>query len=261
MRVAHADKHLAFQRQRRTGSHLAFGIGNAEIGIEPHHLARRSHLGAENNVLPDELIKRKYRLFHGPIARPNFLCEPKLTELCAGHHLRGELGQWFTDGFADKRNRPRRARVNLQHINNLILHRVLHVHQASDLQLARHRVRVLAHRVDGRLRKFVRRQHHRRIARVHAGKLHMLKHPTDNDRAVLGIRDAVHIHLRGVFQKFIHQHRPFRRCLHRVLHIMAQLGIRIHNLHRATTEHKRRSHQHGIIQLVRGGHCFLLGGG
>ena len=174
--------------------------------------------------------------------------------------MRGEFGERHADGFADKRNRPRRARVDLKHINNLVLHRVLHVHQAGDLQLGGHRVGVLAHRIDGRLRKLVRRHHHRRVARVHAGKLHVLEHPADDERAVLGVGDAVDIHLGGVFQKFIHEHRPLRRRLHRVLHIMAQFGIRIHNLHCAPTEHKRRPHQHGIIQLVRGSQRFLFVG-
>ena len=221
---------------------MALGIGHPKIGIEAHHLAGGPHLGAEDDVLPDKFVERKHRFFHRPIGRPNFLREAKFAELGTGHHLRSELGKRFTNGFANKRNRPRGARVNLKHINNFVLHRVLHVHQAGDFQLLGHRVRILAHGVDGSLRKRVRRQHHGGIARVHASKLHVLEHPTDDDRAVFGVRDAVHIHLRSVFEKFIHQYRPFRRCLHRVLHIMAQLVVRIHNLHRAPAKHEGRPH-------------------
>ena len=261
MRVAHADEHLALKRQRRAGSHLALGIGHAEIRIEPHHFAGGPHLGAQNDVLPDEFVERKHRFFHRPISRPNFLGEPQLAELGPGHHLRGELGQRFTNGFADKRDRPRGARVDLQHVHDLVLHRVLHIHQAGDLQFLGHGVRVLAHGVYSSLTEVVRRQHHGGVAGMHAGKFHMLEHAADHDRAILGVGNAVHIHLGGVFQKFIHQHRPLRRRLHRVLHVMAQLVIRIHNLHRAPAEHEGRPHEHGIAQFLRLGHRFLFVGG
>ena len=121
-------------------------------------------------------------------------------------------------------------------------------------------MRVLAHGVDGSMAKGVRRQHHGGVAGMHAGKFHVLEHTADHDRTILSVGNAVHIHLGGVFQKFVHQHRPLRRCLHRVLHVMAQLVIRIHNLHRAPAEHEGWPHEHGIAQLLRLGHRLLFVG-
>ena len=75
-----------------------------------------------------------------------------------------------------------------------------------------------------------------------ACKFNVFQHPADDDMALAGILelpnvgDAIHIHFRGVFQEFVHQHRSFRRCFHGEAHIMLQLTIRIDDLHRAPAE-------------------------
>jgi len=110
--VAHADEHTAGQGQRRVRGHLRLRVGNAEIGVEAHHLAGRTHLGREQNVLAVEAVEREDRLLHRPILRPDFLGESKLLERLARHDLRGQFRQRLANRFAHERHRARRARVH-----------------------------------------------------------------------------------------------------------------------------------------------------
>ena len=101
----------------------------------------------------------------------------------SGHDFRGEFGQRKADRLAHERHGARGARIHFEDVNRVALHGVLHVHQADDLQFARHRVRVFADGGDDFFGKRVRRQHHRGVAGMDAGKLDVLQHPADDNRA------------------------------------------------------------------------------
>jgi hypothetical protein len=60
VRVAHADKHAPAQGQWRVRGHLRFGVGNAEIRVETHHFAGRTHFRREQDVLAMEAVEWKY---------------------------------------------------------------------------------------------------------------------------------------------------------------------------------------------------------
>ena len=81
-------------------------------------------------------------------------------------------------------------------------------------------------------RKRVRRQNHRGVAGMNAGKFDVLQHPADDDGAFVGIfeladiGDAIHVHFGRVFEKFVHQHRPFRRGFDGEAHVVRQLRRR-----------------------------------
>jgi len=101
----------------------------------------------------------------------------------------------------------------------------------------------------------MRRQHHGGVAGMHTGELNVFQHAADDDRLSVrqaDVRDAIHIHLRGVLEKFVHQHRAFRRGLHREPHVMRQFRVRINDLHRAAAQHETRAHQHRIPQALGG---------
>ena len=196
---------------------------------------------------PWKRLNGKHRFLHRPIFRPDFLGETQFRQLFAGHDFRGQFGQRHADGLADERHGARRARIHFQHVNHVAFDGVLHVHQADDLQLARHGVGVFADGFDDLLRKRVRRQHHRGVAGMHAGKFDVLQHAADDDgalariREMAHVRDAIHVHFGGVFQKFVHQHRPLRRSFDGEAHVMLQLGVGINDLHRAAAEHEARA--------------------
>jgi hypothetical protein len=40
------------------------------------------------------------------------------------------------------------------------------------------------------------------------GKFDVLQHPANDHRLAVG--DAIHVHLEGFFEKFVHEHRPLR---------------------------------------------------
>ena len=65
------------------------------------------------------------------------------------------------------------------------------------------------------------------------------------------VRDAIHIHFGGVFEKFIHEHRAFRRGFDGEAHVMLQLAIGINNLHRAAAEHEGGPDQNRIAEPAR----------
>ena len=190
-----------------------------------------------------------------PILRPDFLGEPKLLERLAGHHPGGQFGQRHADGLADERHRARGARVDFQHIDGVAFHGVLHVHQADHLQLAGHGVGVFADRVDDALRERVGRQDHRRVAGMDAGELDVLEDAADDDGAlvrvveVADVRDAIHVHLGGVLQELVHQHRALGRGLDGEAHVMLQLGVGIDDLHGAPAEHEARAHEDRVAEV------------
>ena len=96
-----------------------------------------------------------------------------------------------------------------------------------------------------------------------AGKFDVLQHPADDNRAFVRIfeladvGDAIHVHLGRVFEKFVHEHRAFRRGLDGKLHVMRQLGVGINNLHRAPAEHEAGPDQHRIAEFLGRGERFL----
>ena len=77
------------------------------------------------------------------------------------------------------------------------------------------------------------------------------------DHADLAVRDAIDIDFDRVLQKTIHQHRPIRTDLDRVLHVTREIFAVVDELHRAAAEHKRRTHQHRIANLLRDRNRFL----
>ena len=90
--------------------------------------------------------------------------------------------------------------------------------------------------------KRVRRQNHRGVAGMNAGEFDVLQHCADDNVAVIRIfemadvGDAIHVHFGRVFQKFVHEHRPFRRRLDRKTHVMLKFRVGINDLHRASAQ-------------------------
>ena len=116
---------------------------------------------------------------------------------------------------------------------------------------------ITADRLDDLFGKRVRWQDHCRIARVDAGKLDVLQHSTDDNGAFFGVRsfkladisNAIHVNLRGVLQKFVHEHRAFRRGLDGETHVMLKFGVGINDLHRAAAQHKGRTDQNRVAEF------------
>ena len=67
--IAHRDEDRARERQVGAGAELRLGEGAAEIAVEPHDLAGRFHLGAEDQIDAGEAGEREHRLLDRDMRR------------------------------------------------------------------------------------------------------------------------------------------------------------------------------------------------
>jgi hypothetical protein len=84
---------------------------------------------------------------------------------------------------------------------------------------------------------------------VHAGLLDVLHDAADHD--ALAVRDGVDVHLRGVRQKAVHEHRVRRRGHHRFAHVGAQRTHVVNDFHAPAAQHVGGPHQHRIADPLR----------
>ena len=84
-----------------------------------------------------------------PTCLKSALLQLEVGELLAGHDARCDLGDRRADHLGDEGHRARGARVDFEHVDLAVLDRVLHVHQADDVeaerQLARLPLQLLDH--------------------------------------------------------------------------------------------------------------------
>ena len=78
---------------------------------------------------------------------------------------------------------------------------------------------------------------------------------------VADVGDAIHVHLGGVFEEFVHEHRAFGRGFDGEAHVVLQLGVGIDNLHRAPAEHEAGAHQDRIAERLGDRERFGFVGG
>ena len=80
------------------------------------------------------------------------------------------------------------------------------------------------------------------------------------DQHVFAIRERIHVHFRGVFQKPVDQHRAILREGHRLAHVFAHGVFVVGDHHGAPAQHIAGPHQHGIPDPPRDGACLLRAG-
>ena len=136
------------ERQVGAAAELRLGEGAAEIGVEPHDLAGRVHLRAEDQIDAGEAGEREHRLLDRDMARG---CSARgasrrqqIRQLLAGHDPRRDLGDRHAGRLGDERHGARGARVDLEDVDLAVLDRELHVHQPDDVERAGQRDRSAA---------------------------------------------------------------------------------------------------------------------
>ncbi len=94
---------------------------------------------------------------------------------------------------------------------------------------------------------------------MNAGLLDVLHDAGDNH--ILGVAERVHVHLDGVLQEVIDQHRPLLRILHRLAHIARHgLGV-VGDDHGPPAEHIAGPHQHRVADALADGQSLFHAGG
>ena len=80
------------------------------------------------------------------------------------------------------------------------------------------------------------------------------------DDHVRAVADGIHVHLHGVFQKLVDQHRQVGRHLNRLAHIRFQAVVVEHDLHGPSAQHVGGPHDYRIADALRDASGLLLGG-
>ena len=260
--VAHANEHLAaarvgqlvVNRQLRLGVCLGIALGNT------HDLARRLHLGPQDNVGARETAPGHNGFLHAePIQLTLVARQAQARDGIACHDTRRALGQRHAGGLGDKRHGAARARVCLDHVDGLALDGILHVDQAAYAQRHRDAARGLAELRLQALAKAKRRDAGRRVAGVNTGLLNMLQDAADVD--LFAVAQGIDIGLNRTLQEAVEVHRVVGANARSLGHVIAQmLGI-VGDHHAAAAQHIARTHQkriadvrgHGLGLLKRGG--------
>ena len=84
---------------------------------------------------------------------------------------------------------------------------------------------------------------------MHPGLLDVLHDGADQH--AFAVADRVHVHLRGVGEEPVEQHRRVVRDLDRLAHVALEVLLLVHDLHRAPAEDVARTHHQGISDLSR----------
>ena len=133
--------HIALSAQHRFRE--GFGKGTAHA----HHFTGGAHFRAENRIHALEFVERQHHLFHRVVRRDHLFSDALLGQRFARHHARRHFRQRHAGGFRDERHGARRARVDLNQVNLVVLHRELHVHQAAHVEFERQALDLLTHHV------------------------------------------------------------------------------------------------------------------
>ena len=235
--VGHGQEHRAGARQLRAGRGLGLRERGREVGRDAHHLAGGAHLRAEQRVGAGEAVERQHGLLDRDVAPYGSSGRPMRRELLAEHHPAGELGQRQAGGLGHERDRPRRARVGLDHVQVLAVDAVLDVDQADHAERERE---VLAWPV--RISSSISvpsecgGSTQARVARVDAGLLDVLHDAADPD--VLAVADRVDVDLDRVLEEAVEEDLALRPG---ALEVVGEHVRVVDELHRAAAEHVARA--------------------
>ena len=100
------------------------------------HLSGGLHLGAEMRVHAVKFLKREHRHLHCGIGRRGIKAraETHVVQTFSQHRPGGEINHRHTRDLADIRHGTRGPRVHLDHVQIIVAHDVLHVHQPQGVE-------------------------------------------------------------------------------------------------------------------------------
>ena len=232
------------KRHLEAGGHLRFRKGEAEGMVDSHHLARRLHLGAEQDVRVGKAVEGEDRLFHRDVLRSDGFREAELLQGFPQHDLRRQLRQRDPDCLADEGDGPRGAGIDLQHVEVAILDRILDVHQADNVEFFGDQLGLPLDGLQELRRKGDRRQHAGAVSGMDPRLLDMLHDPGDDGR--LSVADRVHVHLDRVLKELIDQDGVAGGDLQRPDHELPETLRIVNDLHRTPAEDIGRPNQDGV---------------
>ena len=247
--VVHRDENAARQRQAAVGRDLRLGERHPEALGDPHDLAGRAHLRAQNGIYAGQFGEGEDRLLAGDPRHGELVRNPQFVEGFPHHYGRGQPGERGARGLADEGNGAGRPGVHFQHVDHPPLDGVLHVEEPHDAQGLGKGGGRPPHLLDLAVTDEIRGQHAGGIAGMDAGVLDVLHDPAHHATPAVG--DGVDVGFEGVLEKVINEHRMFGRDARGLLEELLERRLVVHDLHRAPAEHVGRSHQHRIADALR----------
>ena len=254
--------------QHNARAHLRLEEGEGEGAVPAHDLTGGAHFRAKHRVNAGETGKGQHSLFDaeprgdrigermgigqrqgavGADACGVGRAVGKVRQRLTRHQPRGDGGDGAVGGLGDEGHGARRARVHFQNVDHAVFDGELHVHQAHDVQRARHNNGLALQLFDNLGRKLVRRQAAGTVARMDARLFDVFHNARDMDVCPVG--QGVNIHLDRARKVAVQKHRAVARDLHGGGDIAFQLRIITDDFHRAATQHERGADDQGVSHV------------
>ena len=243
-----------------------------EVTVEAHDFAGGTHFRSEQHVYGlaerrTEALERKHGFLDG-----NLLAAANVTTVSmrqqqaviallldgfAGHNAGRGLGQCHTGRLGCERHGTGGTRVRLDNVQGVGHEGVLHVDQALHATALGDGIGAFAQTADLVIGKGARRQSACGVTGMHASFLNMFHNAADIQ--LFAIEQGVDVDFHGILQELVDQQRrrqtarnhgiglSFLQC---AIHILAQLGVVVHDFHAATAKHVARAHQHRITDVM-----------
>ena len=231
----------------------------AEVRVDAHHLTGALHFGTEQRIDTRELHEGEDRLLDREVLRDDRLREVERLQCLPRHDPGRQLRQRATDRLRHERHGPGCAGIHLDHVDLLVLHRVLHVHQTPNPDLEGEQARRLRDLVEPLRRQRIGRQRAGRVTRMNPRLLDVLHDAAHHD--ALSITDRVHVDLDRVGEEAVDQDRMLRGRAHGEAHVAPKLFHVLNDLHGATAEHVGRPDEDRVSDLFRDLFGLLLTSG
>ena len=236
------------------GGDQALHHGLVEGGRNAQYFTGGLHLGAEHGIDAVQLQEAVDRHLDGVVrafaAPPQAGAVAHILELFAQGAAHGQVDHRHAGDFGDVGHGAGRTGVDLDNVDAVVLHSVLHIDQADDFQLAGKAAGVIDQRVNDFLAEGVRRVDADRVAGVYAGAFDLLH---DAGHKVIGaVADGVDLAL-GAKDVLVHQHGMAHvHMLGDNAHVLGHIGRVVSHDHVLAAQYVGRAHQHGIADFLRG---------
>ena len=215
------------------------------VAPEARDLARRRHLDAQDRVGAAKARKRELRHLDADIVARHVDRGVRL-QVQAHHRTRRHLDRVDARDLRHEGERARGAHIALDHLDLVVLRDKLDVARARHVERRHNHARGMLDAAHRRGLKVLRRHNERRIARVDAGILDVLRNVVHDQLAVL--RDGVHLNLLRALEVLGDHDRVLAVHGRRLRQVAAEVLGRVDDVHRRATEHVRRAHQHRVAE-------------
>ncbi|AEM40103.1 hypothetical protein KVU_0264 [Ketogulonicigenium vulgare WSH-001] len=258
--VLDRDEHRAGFGQFSARTHLRLQESTGKATVPTHDFAGRAHFRPQQRVDTGEAGKGQHRLFHriprhvriGQRQRVGIgqravvigclrigRTQREVIQRLARHQTGRDRGNRAIRRLGHKRHGAAGTRVHFQQVDDIVLDRELHVHQADHVQRHRQLFGLGADLGDDLGAQGMGRQAAGAVARMDASFFDML-HDTCNMHTG-AIAQGVNVNLGRARKIAVQQHGAVARHLHGDADIAVQLIHIAHDFHRAATQHVRRA--------------------